>query len=273
MLRVSLFRYHLRLPCGILFPLHKPKDNKMNQTLEKTSRRFTKRDVTAALHTSIPIMITFIVLGIGYGILMQKHGFGPWWTLFSSIVILSGTAQFVGVSMFGGGSILLAGVTALMVSARHIFFSISMIDRYRNEGPRKWFLYYALCDETYAMLSLDYVPEGADRSNYRFLVTLFDASAWWAGSFLGAWLGTLLHFNSTGIDFAMTALFTTVFIQQWIDSKCHIPAITGVLATLLCRLVFGRDLFLIPAMIIIIAVLTIMRKKIEEKEGEDHAGL
>lgn len=229
-----------------------------------------RKEVSAALRTSLPIMVTFVVLGIGYGILMEKHGFGPVWSLLSGILIFSGTVQFVSVSMLSGGSFVMAGVTALMVAARHIFFSISMIGRYREEGRRKWYLYYALCDETYAMLSRDENPPGVNCSGYRLLVTLFDQSAWVLGSFLGGWIGTLLSFNSTGIDFAMTALFTTVFIQQWIDSKCHIPAVLGLAATLVCRVLFGRDLFLIPAMVIILAVLTIMRRRIEAEVATEN---
>lgn len=232
--------------------------------------KITKKDVTAALSTSLPIMVTFLVLGTGYGILMQKHGFGPVWSLLSGIIIFSGTAQFVSVSFLSGGSFLMAAVTAFMISARHIFFSISMIGRYREEGKRKWYLYYALCDETYAMLSRDEEPAGVNRHACRLLVTLFDQSSWVLGSFLGGLLGTMLNFDSTGIDFAMTALFTTVFIQQWIDSKCHIPAILGLTATLICRILFGRDLFLIPAMIIIIGTLTVMRGRIEAEGGADN---
>lgn len=231
----------------------------------------TKRDVAAAFKTSLPIMVTFIVLGIGYGILMQKHGYGPVWSLLSGIIIFSGTVQFVSVTLLGSGSVIMAALTALMVSARHIFFSISMIGRYRSEGKRKWYLFYALCDETYAMLSKDDGPEGVNISAYRLMVTLFDQSAWVIGSFLGGWIGTMLSFDSTGIDFAMTALFTTVFIQQWIDSKCHIPAVLGLTATLACRILFGRDLFLIPAMVIIIAVLTVMRGRIESAGGDEDA--
>ena len=209
-------------------------------------------------------MVTFVVLGTGYGILMQKHGFGPLWSFLSGIVIFSGTVQFVSVSLLGSGNIIMAAFTAFMVAARHIFFSISMIGRYKEEGKRKWYLFYALCDETYAMLSQDEVAEGVNKSAYRLLVTLFDQSSWVIGSFLGGWIGSLLPFNSEGIDFAMTALFTTVFIEQWIESRCHIPAVLGLVATLLCRILFGKDIFLIPAMIIIIGVLIIMRKRIEE---------
>ena len=225
--------------------------------------KITKKEITAASKTSFPIMVTFIVLGIGYGLLMQKHGFGPLWSLASGVVIFSGTVQFVSIALMSTGSVLMAGLTALMVSARHIFFSISMIGRYRGEGARKWYLFYALCDETYAMLSRDDTPEGVNVSGYRLLVTLFDQCSWLMGCFLGGCAGTLLNFNSTGIDFAMTALFTTVFLQQWIDTKNHIPAITGLLATFACRLVFGPDIFLIPAMVIIVLTMTVMRKKIE----------
>lgn len=216
-------------------------------------------------------MVTFVVLGIGYGLLMQKNGYGPLWSFASGLIIFSGTVQFVSVSMLGSGSVIMAAVTALMVAARHIFFSISMIGRYRSEGRRKWYLYYALCDETYAMLSRDEHPDGANLSAYRLLVTLFDQSAWVIGSVLGGWIGTMLNFDSTGIDFAMTALFTTVFVEQWINAKSHIPAMLGVGATLACRILFGRDLFLIPAMVIIIGVLTVMRGRIEQTEAEPDA--
>lgn len=216
-------------------------------------------------------MVTFIVLGIGYGLLMQKSGYGPLWSLASGLIIFSGTVQFVSVSMLGSGSVIMAAITALMVAARHIFFSISMIGRYSSEGRRKWYLFYALCDETYAMLSRNETPEGVDLSAYRLLVTMFDQGSWLLGSFLGGWIGTLLNFDSTGIDFAMTALFVTVFIDQWKSAENHIPAVLGVAATLACRLIFGRELFLIPAMVIIIAVLTVMRGRIEQKEGDTDA--
>ena len=230
--------------------------------------KITRRDFAAALQASLPIMVTFLVLGSGYGILMQKHGYGPIWSLLSGIIIFSGTVQFVSVSLLSTGNVIMAAFTAFMVSARHIFFVISMIGRYREEGKKKWYLFYALCDETYAVLSRDCVPEGVNQSAYRLLVTLFDQGSWVLGSFLGGWIGTLLSFDSTGIDFAMTALFTTVFISQWLESGCHIPAVLGVTATFLCRILFGRDLFLIPAMIIIIGVLIVMRKKIEEAGGD-----
>ncbi len=238
--------------------------------MEEETFILSGKEFRAALRTSFPIMVTYIVLGSGYGILMEKHGFGPLWAVLSGIIIFSGTAQFVSVGMLSGGSFLTAAVTALMVSARHIFFSISMIGRYKNEGRKKWYLYYALSDETYAMLSSDRYPEGVNKSSYRLLVTLFNQTSWILGSFLGGMIGTYLSFDSTGIDFSMTALFTTVFIQQWIDAKNHLPAILGLVATWGCRLIFGTDVFLIPAMAIILVVLTLMRKRIEPEGGDSY---
>ena len=229
-----------------------------------------KGEIKAAFKASLPIMVTFIVLGMGYGILMNEHGYGALWSVASGIIIFSGTVQFVSVSMLSGGSFFMAAVTALMVAARHIFFSISMIGRYREEGKKKWYLFYALCDETYALLSSDSEPAWANKSAYRFWVTAFNQTSWILGSLLGGLAGSLLPCDSEGIDFAMTALFTCVFVQQWIDAKSHIPAILGLVVTLICRLVFGKEFFLIPAMIIIIAALTIMRGKIEKQEGGDN---
>lgn len=238
--------------------------------MENEEFKITGKEVKASLKASFPIMVTFVVLGTGYGILMGEHGFGPLWSVLSGIIIFSGTVQFVSVSMLSRGSFLMAAITAFMVSARHIFFSISMISRYRSEGKRKGYLFYALCDETYAVLSNDSCPEGVNLGGYRVLVTLFDQSSWVLGSFLGGVLGTYLNFNSTGIDFSMTALFTTVFLQQWIDSKNHGPAILGLGATLLCRVIFGTDIFLIPAMIIIIGVLTLGRGRFDTEGGREN---
>lgn len=231
--------------------------------MKKEEFRISGKELRAALKTSLPIMITFLVLGSGFGILMEEHGFGPIWSVLSGIIIFSGTVQFVSVTMLSGGSFIVAAITAFMVAARHIFFSISMISRYRREGKRKWYLYYALCDESYAMLSADTCPEGVNISGYRLLVTFFDQFSWVLGSFLGGIVGTYLNFDSTGIDFSMTALFTTVFIQQWLDSDNHMPAVLGLGATLACRVIFGNDIFLIPAMIIIIGTLTLARRRIE----------
>lgn len=227
--------------------------------------KITEREFASALRISYPTMTSFMILGFGYGILMHKHGFGPFWSLASGIVIYSGTIQFVSIGMLKNARFVMAALTALLISVRYVFFSISMIHRYRDEGKLKCYLYYALCDESYAVLSRGSDPEGVDLSGYRFLVTFFIQLSWVLGSFLGGWLLSLVKFDATGIEFAMTALFTTVFIHQWLDNKQHIPAILGVAATLLCRLLFRHDLFLIPAMAIIVGGLLLLRGRVENK--------
>ena len=154
-----------------------------------------KGEIKAAFKASLPIMVTFIVLGMGYGILMNEHGYGALWSVASGIIIFSGTVQFGSVSMLSGGSFFMAAVTALMVAARHIFFSISMIGRYREEGKKKWYLFYALCGETYALLSSDREPAWANKSAYRFWVTAFNQTSWILGSLLGGLAGRFLPFD------------------------------------------------------------------------------
>ena len=151
-----------------------------------------------------------------------------------------------------------------MVNARHLFYSISMIDRYKDAGKYKPYMIFALTDETYSLLCDGNTPHGADPELYRFLVSLFNHSYWVAGSVIGNLLGSVLPFSTAGIEFSMTALFVASFTEQWLTTRDHVPAITGLLGTLLCLVVFGRENFLIPAMLLITLVLTLLRSR---KEG------
>ena len=160
-----------------------------------------------------------------------------------------------------GVSLLTAALTSLMVNARHLFYGISMLSRYRDAGKKKPYLIFSLTDETYSLLCDGKTPEGEDPNKYRFLVSAFNHSYWVAGSVAGSLLGTVLPFSAAGIEFAMTALFLASFTEQWIENKDHTPAITGVVSTLLCLLIFGAERFLIPAMLLITLVLTLLRKR------------
>lgn len=146
-----------------------------------------------------------------------------------------------------------------------MFYSISMVDTYKDAGKYKPYMIFALTDETYSLLCDGKTPEGVDPHQYRFLVSLFDHSYWVAGCVIGSLLGSVLPFSTAGIEFSMTALFIASFTEQWLTSKDHIPAITGLCSTLLCLVVFGKERFLIPAMLLITLVLTLLRKR---EEGE-----
>ncbi|MBQ4045866.1 MAG: AzlC family ABC transporter permease [Lachnospiraceae bacterium] len=221
--------------------------------------------IRQAFYTSIPVMAGYIVLGTGFGILMRNAGYGVLWAASMSLFIFAGSMQYVGVSLItGGASMLATAITTFMVNARHLFYSISMVDKYKNAGKYKPYMIFALTDETYSLLCDGKAPEETDPDLYRFLVSLFNHSYWVTGSIIGSLLGAVLPFSTVGIEFSMTALFVASFTEQWLTTKDHLPALTGLTGTALCLIVFGRERFLIPAMILITLVLTLLRRREEE---------
>ncbi len=222
--------------------------------------------VKSAFVTSIPVMAGYVVLGIGFGILLRDAGYGVLWSLAMGVFIYAGSMQYVGVGLLAGGaSILTAALTTFMVNARHLFYSISMIGRYRDAGKYKPYLIFGLTDETYSLLCDGEAPAGADPHLYRFLVSIFNQCYWVTGCVLGNLLGAALPFSTEGIEFSMTALFIASFTQQWLTSRDHIPAVVGLLGSLACLLIFGADSFLIPAMLVITLALTLLRPRLTGK--------
>jgi 4-azaleucine resistance transporter AzlC len=222
------------------------------------------RTIRQAFYKSIPVLAGYVVLGIGFGILMRDAGYGVLWTAAMSLFIYAGSLQYVGVGLLAGGaSVLTTAITSLMVNARHLFYSISMIDKYKDAGKYKPYMIFALTDETYSLLCDGMTPSGVEPNQYRFLVSLFNNSYWVAGSIIGSLLGAVLPFSTKGIEFSMTALFVAAFTEQWLTTKDHVPALTGFICTLLCLIVFGKDNFLIPAMLLITLVLTLLRGREE----------
>lgn len=224
-----------------------------------------KRNVIRqAFVKSIPVMAGYLVLGFGFGILMQDAGYGVLWAFAMSLLIYAGSMQYVGVGLLSGGaSVVTTAITTVMVNARHLFYSISMIDRYKDAGRRKPYLIFALTDETYSLLCDGAAPDGVDADAYRLLVSAFNHSYWVIGSVLGSLLGTILPFSTEGIEFSMTALFVASFTEQWITADSRVPALTGLVGTLLCLVIFGSEVFLIPAMLLITAVLTGFRGRLQ----------
>jgi 4-azaleucine resistance transporter AzlC len=212
-------------------------------------------------------MAGYLVLGIGFGILLRDAGFGVWYALAMSVFIYAGSMQYVGVGLLAGGaSVLSTMLTTVMVNARHLFYSISMIESYKDAGKYKPYMIFALTDETYSLLCDGKVPDGVNANRYRFLVSLFNHCYWVTGCVLGSLLGAVLPFSTAGIEFSMTALFIASFTEQWLNTRDHVPALTGLLSTLLCLVLFGPDRFLIPAMLLMTLALTLTGKR-----GEDRA--
>ena len=217
---------------------------------------------------TLPVMAGYIVLGIGFGILLKVNGYGLFWAILMSVLIYAGSAQYVGISLISGGaSVITAAVTILMVNARHLFYGISMMDHYKGAGKRKPYLIFALTDETYSLVCNGDFPDGVDRHKYWFLISLFNQCYWVIGSIIGSIAGSVLKFNTTGIEFSMTALFVTVFVEQWLSTKEHRPALIGIGASVLSLVLFGSEKFLIPATILIVILLTAFKGKLEKKEG------
>ncbi len=210
-------------------------------------------------------MAGYIVLGMGFGLLLKNAGFGAGWALGMAITIYAGTMQYVGVNLLAGGEPLLTvALTTFMVNARHLFYSISMIERYKEAGKYKPYMIFALTDETYSLLSDGKVPCGAEDANrYRFYVSFFNQMYWIVGCVLGNLLGAVLPFSTNGLEFSMTALFVASFTEQWVTTQDHIPAATGFIGAALCLVLFGSEHFLIPAMLLITIVLTGVRKREE----------
>ncbi len=221
-----------------------------------------KKTIRQAFIDTVPVLTGYIVLGFGFGIIIKANGFGIFTAFIMSLLIYAGSMQYVAIGLLTGGvSFITAAVTTLMVNARHIFYGISMLERYKGMGKRKPYLIFGLTDETYSLVCSDNknIPQER-RKDYYLFVTLFDHIYWVTGSVLGAVAGTLIKFDTTGIDFALTALFLTVFIEQWLSTKKHLPAIVGVTASVLCLIVFGSENFLIPAMLIIALVLSLYKE-------------
>ena len=224
-----------------------------------------------AFARSLPVLAGYLVLGLGFGVLLAAKGYGLGWAVVMSTLIYAGSMQYLAVDLLAGGaSLVAAALMTLTVNARHLFYGISMVERYRDVGPAKPYLVFALTDETYSLVCSGDPPAGVDRKGYFLLVSLLDHLYWIAGSALGALVGGVLPFDSTGIDFSMTALFLVVMTEQWRTSRDHRPALVGLGVSLACLWVFGASDFLIPAMVGITAVLTLLRGRLQETEVSAH---
>lgn len=228
-----------------------------------------KQAIKTAFLDTVPVMTGYVFLGFGFGILLSENGYGVLWSLAMSLFIYAGSMQYVAIGLISGGaSLLTVALTTLMVNARHLFYGISMVDAYKGAGGKKPYLIFALTDETYSLVSQNRTPEGISRHGYCFLVSLFDQIYWVAGSVLGSLAGDLIPISYEGIDFVLTALFVTIFVEQWLSSQHHAPAVIGVLSTVLCLMIFGQDIFLIPSMVLIALLLTILGKTGRRAENE-----
>ena len=219
----------------------------------------------AAFPGTIPVMTGYIFLGMAFGILLNAKGYGIFWALLMSLFIYAGSMQYVVISLLASAfNPIAAFMITLMVNARHLFYGLSMLDKFKNTGKLKPSVIFGLTDETFSILCGTEPAADVSRPWYMFWVTLLDQFYWVAGSAVGSLLGSMLSFNTKGLDFVLTALFVVIFVGQWQETDNHIPAAIGVVVTLLCRIFFGTGSFLIPAMIGILICLSLAEKQRRE---------
>ena len=225
-----------------------------------------QKSVSKAFINSLTILPGYVVLGIGFGILLNDIGYGPLACLMSSGLIYAGSMQYVMISLIStGANIIQTALMTLMVNIRHLFYGISMLEKYRDTKPYKPYLIFGLTDETFSIVVKDDDDKDIDKNKFYFFVTLFDQLWWVLGSMIGNILGNIIPFNTTGIDFSMTALFVVIVVSQWESNKDHIPALVGLIESLACLLLFGPTDFLIPSMIVISLTLIAYNRKKEQK--------
>ncbi len=232
-----------------------------------------RKTLAAAFPLTVPVLMGYLAIGIAFGLMLQSAGWGVGWAALMSLTIYAGSGQYLGVSLLAAGAPLAqVAFLTLMVNFRHLVYGLSMLEKFRGMGWRKLYMIFSLTDETYALLSSAKAPEEVDEHRFFFAVALLDQSYWVLGSVIGSLLGSALGFDTTGVDFAMTALFLVIAVGQWRAGGSHVPALLGGAATLASLLIVGAEDMLLPALGIIVAVLVLLRPRLDaEKMREEGA--
>lgn len=224
----------------------------------------TTRALKAAFPYTIPILTGFLFLGFTYGVFMTDLGFSFVYPMIMSLTIFAGSMEFVaGNLLLGAFNPLQAFFMTLMINARHIFYGLAMLDKFKGTGRKRFYLIFGMCDESFSINCTAEPPEGVDRGWFMFFVTLLNQLYWFTGATLGGIFGSLLTLDTEGLDFVMTAMFVVIFLDQWRKDKTHLPALAGLGLSLLSLLIFGADSFILPAMGAILLFLTVLRRPLE----------
>ena len=225
-----------------------------------------RKSLAAAFPVTVPVLMGYLAIGIAFGFMLQAIGYNFIWAFFMSLTIYAGSGQYLGVSLLSSAAALsTVAVMTLLINFRHLVYGLSMLEKFRGMGLRKFYMIFSLTDETYALLSSVRPPVGVDPRNFYFSIALLDQSYWILGSVIGAVAGALLPIDTTGIDFAMTALFVVIAVDQWRAYKRHLPALLGAGATLLSLFLVGAEKMLLPALGVIVLALLLQRRRLDER--------
>lgn len=219
---------------------------------------------------TIPVLTGYLFIGIAFGVMYAEKGYSFLWAILMSLLVYAGSGQYLAVNFFVPGiSFVQVIFLTFMVNVRHVFYGISLLERFNKIGRSRWYMIFALTDETYSLLCTAKVPKGVSEAKFLLSISVLDHIYWITGSAIGALAGTLLPISSEGIEFAMTALFLVIFVEQWMEKKNRIPAVIGISSALLCLLVFGADNFVLPTMLLVTALLFLGNRKMEVKSHAD----
>ena len=228
-----------------------------------------KKAFKKAFPYTIPVLTGYLFIGIAFGVMYAEKGYSFLWAMLMSLLVYAGSGQYLAVNFFVPGvSFLQVIFLTFMVNVRHVFYGISLVERFNQFGKSRWYMIFGLTDETYSLLCTTKVPEEVDEEKFLLAISLMNQSYWVLGSVIGAIAGTVLPINSEGIDFAMTALFVVIFVEQWMDKKNRVPELIGVVLAIIGIQIFGASSFVLPSMLAIIFMLLVARKKLEDKEDE-----
>ena len=227
-----------------------------------------KKAFKAAFPHTIPILTGFLFLGMTYGLYMRVSGFSLVYPVIMSLVIFGGSLEFIAVQMLlSAFAPLQTFIMSLMIQARHIFYGLAMLEKFKGTGKLKPYLIFGMCDESFSINCSAEIPEDIDKGLFMFFVTVLNQLYWVTGAASGWLLGGLISFNTDGLDFVMTAMFVVIFLDQLLKEKSHYTAVIGTAASVVCLIIFGADSFLIPAMISIVLLLTVFRSRIERQDS------
>ena len=225
-----------------------------------------RKALRPAFTATIPVLCGYLFIGFAFGVMLRDIGFTTPWAFLCSLTIYAGSGQYLLVSLLAAkASLVTVAVMTLLLNCRHIFYGLSFLETFHSMGARKWYMIFSLTDETYSLLCSLKTPSDVDPDAMRFLVAILDHAYWIIGSIIGAFIGGVLPFDTTGIDFAMTSLFTVIFVEQWQSTKCHIPALMGLAAAAVSLAILGPDNFILPAMLAICVMLVAMRGRLAKE--------
>lgn len=223
--------------------------------------------IKRAFPYTIPVLTGYMFIGLAFGVMFAGMGYNVLWAVLMSVVVYAGSGQYLAVNFFVPGfSILQAVFLTIMVNIRHVFYGLSLVERYNKFDRKRWYLIFGMTDETYSLICTTNVPEDVDEEKFLLSITLLDHLYWVIGTIIGSLAATAIPFNSEGIEFAMTALFIVMFVELWCHRTNRLPELIGLSAAFVCLLIFGANNFVLPTMLLIIAVILLSRKKLNKKE-------